>query len=149
MKLADILKTPGNVNNFLPEQPLATVKKTPKLFQSITDWAQPSLGHRMKGRKTLKRKKSLSRGPAIGLLTVCSISRKNLLCLENTTHTVALSGLFYMPLCNSTTPRHFLSSAAFFSNCWKFQCQCLLFEWSLFSWQCKRFRIASYLLFCT
>lgn len=27
MKLADILKTPGNVNNFLPEQPLATVKK--------------------------------------------------------------------------------------------------------------------------
>lgn len=148
MKLADILKTPGNVNNFLPEQPLATVKKKkviPKHYRLSTAY----LGHRMKGRKTLKRKKSLSRGPAIGLLTVCSISRKNLLCLENTTHTVALSGLFYMPLCNSTTPRHFLSSAAFFSNCWIFQCQCLLFEWSLFSWQCKRFRIASYLLFCT
>lgn len=29
-------------------------KQNPKLFQSITDWAQPSLSRRMKGRKTYK-----------------------------------------------------------------------------------------------
>jgi len=74
------------------------------------------------------------------LLFVLSPEKK-LLCLEKITHIVALLGLVYMPLCSSTSPRHFLSSAAFFSNCWMFQCHCLLFAWTLFSWQCKRFRI--------
>lgn len=49
----------------------------------------------------------------------------------------------------SFTPRRFLNSAAVFSSCWMFHCQFLLFNWILFTWQCKRLRIASYLLRCT
>lgn len=49
----------------------------------------------------------------------------------------------------SFTPRRFLNSAAVFSSCWMFHCQFLLFNWILFTWQCKRLRIASYLFRCT